>query len=72
MADGLLGNVNLSSSHLFRADVVFDMTGIVKINREKEDYCCVEPPDLNLDYRTDEIKVHGEVEARAVLPFEGV
>lgn len=43
VTDALLENPNLNSSHLFRADIVFDTTGTLKTNQQKEDFCCVRP-----------------------------
>jgi tRNASer (uridine44-2'-O)-methyltransferase len=43
VTDALLENPNLNSSHLFRADIISDSTGILKTNKEKEDYCRTEP-----------------------------
>jgi tRNASer (uridine44-2'-O)-methyltransferase len=47
VTDALLENPNLNSSHLFRADILYDSTGILKTNEEKEDFCRIEPRDQN-------------------------
>jgi tRNASer (uridine44-2'-O)-methyltransferase len=64
VTDALLENPNLNSTHLFRADIIFDSTGILKTNKEKEDFCCVLPPD-------EGSCTNSESEALPVLQFAG-
>jgi tRNASer (uridine44-2'-O)-methyltransferase len=69
--DALLENPNLNSSHLFRADIIFDSTGILKTNKEKEDFCCVLPSDQQLRCEIDGLGIDNDEEARPALNFTG-
>jgi tRNASer (uridine44-2'-O)-methyltransferase len=64
VTDALLENPNLNSTHLFRADIIFDSTGILKTNKEKEDFCCVLPCD-------EASCTNDEAEALPALQFAG-
>jgi tRNASer (uridine44-2'-O)-methyltransferase len=64
VTDALLENPNLNSTHLFRADILSDSTGILKTNKEKEDFCCVLPSD-------EGSCTNDEVEALPVLQIDG-
>lgn len=68
VTDALLENPNLSSSHLFRADIVLDSTGILKTNKEKEDFCRVLSPAHSV-YEKGEASIDNEDEALPPLPF---
>jgi tRNASer (uridine44-2'-O)-methyltransferase len=67
VSDALLENPNLNSSHLFRADIIFDSIGILKTNKEKEEFCSIAP----LLSESDGANTTKEDEARAPLPIEG-
>ncbi|WEW61430.1 tRNA(Ser) Um(44) 2'-O-methyltransferase [Emydomyces testavorans] len=54
-ATHLLANPNLTSSHLFRADILFDSSGVLKTPKEKEKDV-VDPEDLSADAQ-DELTV---------------
>lgn len=69
--DALLENPNLNSSHLFRADIISDSTGILKTNEEKEAYCRIEPPVQNPDHGRRGSGHRDEDDALPPLSFEG-
>jgi tRNASer (uridine44-2'-O)-methyltransferase len=69
--DALLENPNLNSSHLFRADIIFDSTGILKTNKEKEDFCRVLPSDQQLSCEIGGLRVDNDDAARPALNFTG-
>ncbi|ERF71054.1 hypothetical protein EPUS_03334 [Endocarpon pusillum Z07020] len=71
VTDVLLENPNLNSSHLFRADIIFDSTGILKTNREKEDFRCIPPSNSHLGCEEQQLKTSNEDEALPPLPFPG-
>lgn len=73
MSDALLENPNLNSSHLFRADIIFDSTGILKTNREKEDFCSFLCPTSSQDlpHETGGSRTGDANEARSPLRFAG-
>ncbi len=70
VTDALLENPNLNSTYLFRADIVFDSTGILKTNKEKEDFCSILPFNLHAHCETDGLSINTE-EPRPPLPFAG-
>jgi tRNASer (uridine44-2'-O)-methyltransferase len=70
----LLENPNLNSSHLFRADILFDSKAILKTAAEKENGCGDHPLEqargykADVDHRTTEYPtLHGSAPDRAVL-----
>ena len=69
--DALLENPNLNSSHLFRADIISDSTGILKTNEEKEAYCRIEPPVQNPDYDRMDSGCSDEDDALPPLSIDG-
>lgn len=60
VVDALLENPNLTSSHLFRADIIFDSTGILKTNKEKEISCSIESLDKQSQCQNEQSEVNAD------------
>lgn len=71
VTDALLENPNLNSSSLFRADILFDSTGILKTKKEKEEFCSIQTPGLHVTCETDGPRDDFQVDPRPPLHFTG-
>lgn len=72
VVDALLENPNLNSSHLFRADIIFDNTGILKTNQEKEEFCCIEHSSKEWDCKEERSTANEEDDDKALPPLNFV